>query len=157
MIDAAAISYLGGQNAPLEVQDPIALNSGTNNQRQNELATVPEAWAQGYTGAGQVIAVLDDGTALSHPDLNDNLWVNPGEIANDGIDNDQNGYIDDIFGWNFVSNNNSVVNTPITNAPNSQGTEVAGMTLAESTNNNISSEWVGCRCCQCWIDRDYDR
>lgn len=49
-----------------------------------------------------VIAVLDTGVDIKHPDLKENIWVNPLEILGDGIDNDKNGYIDDINGWDFV-------------------------------------------------------
>jgi hypothetical protein len=46
-----------------------------------------------------VIAIVDDGCDLSHPDIASKLWKNPNEICDDGIDNDQNGYIDDCYGW----------------------------------------------------------
>lgn len=49
-----------------------------------------------------VVAVLDSGVDLDHPDLVNNIWVNVGEIAGDGIDNDKNSYIDDVHGWDFI-------------------------------------------------------
>ncbi|MCU0360372.1 MAG: S8 family peptidase [Bacteroidia bacterium] len=49
-----------------------------------------------------LVAVLDCGVDFKHEDLKDNMWVNPGEIPNNGIDDDKNGYIDDIHGWNFI-------------------------------------------------------
>jgi len=49
-----------------------------------------------------VVAVIDGGTDILHEDLKDVLWVNPGEIAGNGIDDDKNGYIDDVHGWNFI-------------------------------------------------------
>ncbi|MBU0531105.1 MAG: S8 family peptidase [Candidatus Uhrbacteria bacterium] len=52
-----------------------------------------------------VVAVLDTGLDLDHPDIAGNLWTNPGEIAGDGIDNDDNGFIDDVHGWDFVDDN----------------------------------------------------
>jgi subtilisin family serine protease len=51
-----------------------------------------------------VVAVIDSGVDYEHEDLNSVMWINPGEIAGDGIDNDKNGYIDDIHGWNFIGN-----------------------------------------------------
>lgn len=60
----------------------------------------------GKNGRGDdvVVAVLDKGFQIDHPDLIDNLWTNPGEIAGDSIDNDGNGFIDDVHGWNFTQN-----------------------------------------------------
>jgi len=49
-----------------------------------------------------VVAIIDSGTEISHEDLDDVLWVNPGEIPDNGIDDDGNGYIDDVHGWNFI-------------------------------------------------------
>ncbi len=49
-----------------------------------------------------IVAVIDAGTDINHEDLKDNLWVNPNEIAGNGIDDDKNGYIDDVNGWNFI-------------------------------------------------------
>ncbi|MEN0003266.1 MAG: S8 family serine peptidase [Bacteroidota bacterium] len=67
---------------------------------------LPEVWnitTGGVTARGDtiVVAVLDTGFELEHEDLLPNLWRNGGEIPNDGIDNDQNGYVDDMTGWNF--------------------------------------------------------
>lgn len=67
---------------------------------------MPKVWSQ-QTGASNVIvAVIDTGVDVSHPDLRDNIWVNRREILGDGIDNDNNGFIDDINGWDFIENNN---------------------------------------------------
>ena len=85
----------------------------------------PEAWDAGYLGDGIVVAVIDTGVDISHSDLDDNVWVNSGEIAGDGIDNDGNGYIDDLYGWNFVAGNNDVSDD------NGHGTHVAGTIAAE--------------------------
>ena len=49
-----------------------------------------------------VVAIADDGMDIHHPDLKNNLWENPLEIEGNGVDDDQNGYIDDIYGWNFI-------------------------------------------------------
>ena len=62
----------------------------------------PEVWAQGFTGEGVIVAVLDTGVDYTHPDLDDNIFVNSGEIAGDGIDNDGNGYVDDVHGFDFA-------------------------------------------------------
>ncbi len=49
-----------------------------------------------------IVAVIDGGTEVDHPDLQANIWINPGEIAGNGIDDDKNGYVDDVNGWNFI-------------------------------------------------------
>jgi len=64
----------------------------------------PEAWFWN-TGASQVIvAVLDTGVQIDHPDLEKNIWTNKNEIPDNKIDDDKNGYIDDVHGWDFVRN-----------------------------------------------------
>jgi hypothetical protein len=67
---------------------------------------LPQVWAQAAGENQVVIAVLDSGVDLSHPDLHDNIWVNQAEILGDNLDNDNNGYIDDINGWDFIEKNN---------------------------------------------------
>jgi subtilisin family serine protease len=60
-----------------------------------------DAWSQ-TTGSDEIIiAVIDTGVDYSHPDLAQNMWVNPGEIPDNGLDDDLNGYVDDVHGWNF--------------------------------------------------------
>ena len=54
------------------------------------------------------VALIDTGVDITHPDLQDSVWVNTDEIPGDGIDNDGNGYVDDVNGWNFYSGNNQV-------------------------------------------------
>jgi subtilisin family serine protease len=90
---AAAVARAAGQN--LFSNTP----SGIWNLDQIQ---APAAWAQGYTGQGIIVAVLDTGVNYTHPDLADNMWNNADEIANNGIDDDGNGYIDDTRGWSFV-------------------------------------------------------
>ena len=63
----------------------------------------PEAWNIVRESPQVVIAVIDSGVQINHPDLKDNIWRNPGEIAENGRDDDQNGYIDDLHGWDFVN------------------------------------------------------
>jgi subtilisin family serine protease len=97
------------------------------------MVNAPEAWARGYTGQGVTVAVIDSGVDINHADLRNNIWRNTREIANNGVDDDRNGYIDDVFGWNFGigQNNNNVL--PGT-AYNDHGTHVAG-TIAALRNN----------------------
>lgn len=55
-----------------------------------------------------IVAVIDSGVDVNHEDLQGKIWINEGEIANDGIDNDGNGYVDDVFGWNFIGGSNGM-------------------------------------------------
>ncbi len=66
----------------------------------------PEAWVQSLGFEGVTVAVIDTGVDLNHPDLKDNLWRNTREVAGNGIDDDLNGFVDDIHGWDFVNNDN---------------------------------------------------
>ena len=91
------------------------------------------AWDITQGSANVIVAVTDDGCELTHSDLSPNIWVNPGEIAGDGIDNDGNGFIDDVNGWDFSFNNNNP--NPNTTG-DSHGTHVCGISAARINNNN---------------------
>ncbi|MEN6391644.1 MAG: S8 family peptidase [Syntrophomonas sp.] len=93
---------------------------------------VVPAWNITMGNPQVVVAVLDTGIFLQHPELVDQAWVNPGEIPGNGIDDDNNGYIDDVNGWDFYNDDASVYD------PSDQdihGTHVAGVIAAR--NNNI--------------------
>lgn len=71
-----------------------------------EKIKAPEAWDKTFGNKTVIVAVVDTGIDVNHPDIN--FWRNTNEIPNDGIDNDKNGYIDDVRGWNFVDNDNNL-------------------------------------------------
>ncbi|MEX2232469.1 MAG: S8 family peptidase [Cyclobacteriaceae bacterium] len=91
-----------------------------------------EAWAQGTTGSDQVwIGIIDEGYMYSHVDLSGNAGQNPAEANGiEGVDDDANGYIDDLYGWDFDGNNNSVFD----GVDDDHGTHVAG-TIGAVGNN----------------------
>lgn len=102
----------------------------------------PTAWNYFSTGSNVVVAIVDDAIERTHADLSPNLWVNSGEIAGNNIDDDNNGYIDDINGYDVGSNDNNP------NPPNSSfdhGTHVAGIVSARS-NNGVGVASIGFSC-----------
>jgi subtilisin family serine protease len=76
------------------------------------------------------IAIIDSGLQLDHPDLSGKLWINPGDIAGNSLDDDNNGYVDDVNGWDFVNDDNDPSDDE------GHGTQVAGVAAA-STDNAI--------------------
>jgi subtilisin family serine protease len=128
LIDAAAaVSQAWGQPIDTTVADTGGNNWGL------DLLNVPDVWAAGFTGNGVVVAVIDSGVDITHPELATNVWINTDEIMGDGIDNDNNGYIDDIFGWNFgLGQFDNLVLPGTENAGQDHGTHVAGIIAAEN-------------------------
>ena len=81
-----------------------------------------------------VVAVIDTGIDISHPDLKNAIWTNEDEIPGDGIDNDGNGYIDDVHGWNFFDGNNELCK----GREDDHGTHAAGTIAAARGNGGIA-------------------
>ncbi len=111
-------------------------NTGQSDGTPGADISALEAWeitTGGLSALGDtiVIAVVDDGVNLEHPDLQGMFWVNRHEIANTGLDDDENGYIDDVYGWNTFLNNATVSS----NFLGSHGTPVTGM-IGAVTNND---------------------
>lgn len=123
---------------PRYLRNIRAIPNDTLFSRQDYLQfiNVLPAWDEIKAEQGDVIiAIVDGGTDISHVDLEPVLWQNPDEIAGNGIDDDGNGFVDDIVGWNFPLDNNDPSGL-LTQPGNSEhGTHVAG--IAAATTNNI--------------------
>ena len=120
-------------NRPVEFRDSIPNDPLFDGQWDMERIGLPAVWSVstgGLTANGDeiVVAVLDKGFDLSHDELAGNIWVNPGEIPGDGIDNDGDSLIDDIHGWNFR------LNSPFYTIEK-HGTWVSGIVGARGNNN----------------------
>lgn len=118
----------------------VSLSDTTVNDPQFSLQThmsainALAAWDvfyQDLSSTEVIIAIIDDGMDMTHQDLSAIHWVNPDEIASNGIDDDGNGYVDDINGYNFASN----IASPAQQAGTSHGTHVAGLAAAIDNNN----------------------
>ncbi|MCF8351003.1 MAG: S8 family serine peptidase [Bacteroidales bacterium] len=136
--DVIVLSDLLAQDSNIEFAEPNYLfySMATypddplyQNGSQEYLNTInaPAAWDSITGDTSQVIAILDTGIDWNHPDLDENIWTNLGELPN-GVDDDGNGYTDDIRGWDFINNDNDP------NDDNSHGTHVAGIAGAEGNN-----------------------
>ncbi len=115
----------------LNTEVPTIEPLGENNWGLDRIGA-PSAWEMGYTGEDAVIAVLDTGVDWTHPDLNNNIWRNSDEIPNNNQDDDGNGYVDDVIGWDFANNDNNPDDI------NGHGTHVAGTIAAEENNFGIT-------------------
>lgn len=149
--------FFSGEASPLEVaqalnKDPnieyaepkyvYSLNDIPNDALYSSMTQFPHiqapaAWdvVKGESG-NVIIAIVDGGTDWDHQDLLGNIWNNAGEIPNNGIDDDGNGFIDDVRGWNFANNSNDPTGLPNTPQNASHGTHTAG-TAAAVTDNGL--------------------
>jgi len=114
-------------------------NSGQDGGTSGVDVQAEAAWELGLGDPNLVVAVIDTGVRYTHRDLADNMWVNPGEIAGNGIDDDNNGYIDDVHGINAITGSGDPFDD------DDHGTHVAG-TIAAVANNNGSHVGVAPNC-----------
>ncbi len=131
------------------------INNGLNGGVANADMDSDLAWditTGGLTAQNDtiVVAVIDDGINANHPDLINNIWVNHAEIPNNGIDDDNNGYVDDYRGWNSNSNNDNIQGgnhgTPVAGIIGAQGDNTTGVAGVNWTvklmiiNNNFNTD-----------------
>lgn len=121
--------YFGKQWGLNNSGQTLAGNMGTLTGIAGADISAPAAWEVRHD-APLIVAMLDSGLDLQHPDLVANLWTNPGEIAGNHIDDDGNGYADDLHGWNFVYN----TGVPQDDDVDGHGTHTAGIVGAVGNN-----------------------
>jgi len=116
-----------------------------------DLMEAPRVWDElGITGRDVIVAVIDTGCCITHPDLEHQIWTNPGEIPDNDIDDDDNGFVDDIVGWNFQDNNNDVTDVHFWG----HGTHVSGTVAGDGTNGETTGMAPDCAVmtCKFWND-----
>ncbi|HDS01976.1 MAG TPA: T9SS type A sorting domain-containing protein, partial [candidate division Zixibacteria bacterium] len=125
--------YLGIERIPGLRNDTVAIRTGTPGA---DIHTVPARDKQGNQ-VKPLLVIIDTGLDTDHPDLADNLWTNPNELPDNGIDDDHNGFIDDIHGWDFSGDTiqffNLTGDNDVTDGMG-HGTHVAGCAAAVSNN-----------------------
>jgi subtilisin family serine protease len=118
-------------NDPLFANQWHLNNTGQGGAKPDSDVDAVEAWDLTRGSSSIVVAVVDDSVETTHEDLAPNLYVNPGEIAANGLDDDGNGLVDDVSGWDFADNDNNP--NPVS-ADDNHGTAVSGVAVARGSN-----------------------
>jgi len=152
--EVAYVEYdqpLGPEVFPVQFPDQLPAGPGAGGGGQGgdgniecgvNLMGAPQVWNDlGITGEGVVVGVIDTGCCITHPDLVNQIWTNPGEIPGNNIDDDGNGFIDDIHGWSFDNNgsNNNISDSF------GHGTHVSGTVGGDGTNGTTTGMAPDCR------------
>jgi subtilisin family serine protease len=120
-------------NDPLYANQWHLNNTGQSGGTPGADVDAPEAWQITSGSPSIVIADIDDAIQRAHPDLAPNVWPNPGEVPGNSIDDDGNGWTDDVWGWDFWNNDSDP--SPPAGSSNSHGTATAGVAVAAGNNN----------------------
>ncbi len=128
---------LSQPDGPINLRKTIPNDTLFSKQGHLNLIRAAEAWDLTRSGVNRrgdtiVVAVIDDGLHINHPDFQGNIWINYADTMDNGIDDDGNGYIDDHYGWNFVNMNNDISDSLYYEARH--GTPVAGIIGARVNN-----------------------
>ena len=133
--DEPEASEEGPPAAAAAVNDPIwpaewdrRIIGLTDRDASGETEAMPGAWATASKAHQVIVCITDSGIDYTHPDLAANMWTNPGEITGNGQDDDGNGVVDDVHGYNAVDNNGDIMDT------DSHGTHTAGIVGAVANN-----------------------
>jgi subtilisin family serine protease len=115
-------------------------NTGQNGGTPGADIHVRDAWEITRGDSDVIVAVIDGGFELTHPDLDGAWWHNPGEIPGNGVDDDNNGYVDDVTGWNYWSQSNDPSNAIV----DDHGTAVAGLVGARFNGRGMTGVCPSC-------------
>lgn len=142
--DKVDYDYIMGSDGTVESID-VSANPYSTEQSYLDAQGIFDGW--GYAKAENksiggspdvIVAIIDTGVDYNHLDLRNNIWTNSGEIPNNGVDDDGNGYVDDYYGWDCVGDDNDPMDD------NGHGTHVAGIVAAE--NNVFGTVGVAFNC-----------
>lgn len=135
---ASKIDFANSIGIPAPVPGPGAYELETTNAVSGVDINIKSAWELYDSSTTEprdvIVAVIDTGIDITHPELQKAMWVNEDEISGDGIDNDGNGYADDINGWNFFRNTNQVYD----GEEDDHGTHAAGTIAAARGNLGVT-------------------
>lgn len=146
LVESVEMNYLKKYCSDIEVSDPRY-----SEQWNLRVINIPETWKIEQGNPSVIVGVVDSGIIKKHPDLQNKLWHNSDEIPNNGIDDDNNGYVDDLYGWDFSDaptlpgQGDWVLRDNSPDDETGHGTHVSGIIAAE-TDNGIGIAGIAGKC-----------